>query len=213
MKSRYNWLSYALMSLPALFLLVGWNRIPDPVAIQGTEPGEAEKVTSRQEWLVHFACIAILLMLTHHILFLLLRSYTRQHRGRFLLFYWLSAGFVCALTGLYVTEGMYQTAVYAYTFPILMALGEAGLIYSIMPDQLPVRFTSTSLTAQQMRASGHIYTIARFLLIWVNILVGLMMLFAPGADRWQMGVTANLLICLTILLMGAIAAFQANQLN
>lgn len=206
MKSIYRLLSTLLLCLPLLYISWLWDRLPTRLPVHFADDGLPDRYASRQEWFSGLLNVMFALVLIRGVLIALLSRQFDVQGGRFARIYMLSAAFVGSILGLIVLRTIHGSSLYTDLLPVLMALFGAAGVYFTVPTVLPTadETTKPTLTPPQLTALQHMHTLSRSTVIRVNLLAGLLMLFARSEDRWTIGIMANLLAFVALFAIGIV---------
>ena len=197
-----------MLCLPLLCVSWLWDRLPTRLPVHFTDDGLPDRFASRQEWFSGLLNVLFVLVLIRSVAFALLSNRFGIGDSRVTRIYLLSAAVVGSSLGLIILRAIYPAFVCGDWLPVLLALVGAAGIYFTVPANLSVGGETTKETArpigspQQIVDVQHLHSLSRLVVIRVNLLAAVLMVFARSGDRWSIGIMANLLAFIALLVIG-----------
>lgn len=122
--------------------------------------------------------------------------------------YLLTAGFVTGILSLLILQGLHQSPLYADWLPVLLFLSGCIFIYFAVPPALPTPVKDPELlnsrAAKRLATLQNTYRLSRLVVFRANLMAVLLMVFANHSDRWSIGILANVLAYVFLLILTAV---------
>ncbi len=203
MKNSYQWLGNFITYLPMLYVALIWDQMPARVPVHFTETGQADQFSARDSWLwTLLLMFGLFISFRSSVLSLLLKRVDLP-RPRQIILQLLTASFVACVLLIYILQSILSAPIYTDYLPVLLSFFGAVILYfTDTKPRVPMEKSSSSAPADtRTQILQYLQTVSLLVTVRVNLLAGLIMLFAQSADRWMIGILANLLAfgCLTLL--------------
>lgn len=208
MKLSDRLLSVLLLSLPLVSVVLAWDQLPVRIPLHFNSDRQPDQFGSRQEWLSGLLSTLFLLSIIRAVVLKIVGSQRNLQPAQRRAIYLLTAGFVAGTLSLLILEGLYQAPLYADWLPVLFFLAGCTFIYFAVPPVLPASVKDPELLnsriAKRLAALQHTYKLSRLVVFRANLVAVLLMVFANHSDRWSIGILANVLAYIFLLILTAV---------
>lgn len=208
MNVSHRLISVLLLSLPLVSVVLAWDRLPDRLPMHFDQNRQPDYFGSRQEW---FGMLLLTLFLLNSIRAIVLRIAGNQPNmqpSQHLALYLLTAGFTAATLLLLILQGLRQSPVYADWLPVLVCLSGCSFLYYAIPPVLPMQVKDPAIQnsrlTKRLATLQHIQRLSRLVVFRANLVAVLLMVFANPADRWSIGILANVLAFVFLIILTAV---------
>lgn len=163
---------------------------------------------SRQEW---FGMLLLTLFLLNSIRAIVLRVAGNQptmQPSQLVALYLLTAGFIAATLLLLILQGLRQSPVYTDWLPVLFFLSGCSFLYYAIPPVLPMQVKDPVILnlrlSKRLATLQHIQKLSRLVVFRANLVAVLLMVFTNHSDRWAIGILANVLAFVFLVILTAV---------
>ncbi len=205
MKPTYRLLSVLITGLPLVWVALAWDELPDRIPLHFNNDRQPDQFGNREQWLGVLLRTLFLLSIIRVVILKTVGSPQNMQPAQRRTLDLLTAGFAAGTLLLLTLQGLRQAPIYTDWLPVLFFLSGCAFIYFAVPPVLPTRIKDSATPnvplAKRLATVQHMYKLSRLVVFRVNLIAVILMAFASHSDRWSIGILANALAYLFLLIL------------